>query len=396
MNISTPAASASPTVPPGLKGVIVADTAVGSVRGEEGFYHYRQYSAPELAATCTLEDVWHLVLFGGLPTDDERRRLRAAIDAGRHLDPAMLPRLAMIAQASPTLTGALRTALSLQVAAWDLPPLMDIGHDVRRADVIRIAAVVPTLIATLARLRAGEPIVDPNVELGLAADYLAMVTGHAPGAAEARALEQYLILGIDHGFNASTFTGRVIASTGSDLGSAMVGALGSLLGPRHGGAPSRALDTLEAIDPVANTAAWVDQTIDAGDRIMGFGHPVYRTTDPRSTMLRGIAEALGGDRVAHAIAVEDAITRRLAERKPDQTLLANVEWYAAIVMDRCGLHRDLFTPTFAAGRVIGWGAHMLEQANDPRIIRPNSRYVGPAAPMPVPHASLPWGATHRA
>ena len=184
----------------------------------------------------------------------------------------------------------------------------------------------------------------------------------------------------------ATFTARVVTSTGSDLGSAVVAALGALLGPLHGGAPSRSLDTLDAIGDPANAADWVRATVVAGGRVMGFGHAVYRTEDPRCVLLREIAEGLGGELVAQAVAVEAEVERTLAELKPGRRLKANVEWYAAVVMAGCGLDRSLFTPTFAASRVIGWCAHALEQATDGRLIRPSSRYVGPPAPQPVPPA----------
>ncbi len=189
---------------------------------------------------------------------------------------------------------------------------------------------------------------------------------------------------IDHGFNASTFTARVIASTGADLGSAVVGALGSLSGPLHGGAPSRALDTLDAIGTPDRIDEWVTDAVLSGDRIMGFGHPVYRTEDPRSRMLRAIALGFGGERVAFATAVESRVLALLAELKPGRQLHTNVEFYAGVVMELCGIPRDMFTPTFAAARVVGWTAHILEQAADGKIIRPSSRYVGRPAPAPLP------------
>jgi citrate synthase len=211
-----------------------------------------------------------------------------------------------------------------------------------------------------------------------------MVEGTQPDADRARAIEQYLILGIDHGFNASTFVARAVTSTGADLGAVVVAALGSLSGPLHGGAPSRALDTLDEIGSPDRAEEWVRTAVARGDRIMGFGHPVYRTADPRSVMLRSIAEGLGGELVEFAKQVETAVEDTLAELKPGRELHTNVEWYAAVVMDRCGLPRDLFTPTFAASRVVGWCAHALEQHADNRIIRPSSRYIGPPPPQPVP------------
>jgi citrate synthase len=189
---------------------------------------------------------------------------------------------------------------------------------------------------------------------------------------------------MDHGFNASTFTARVIASTGADVAAAVVGALGALSGPLHGGAPSRALEALDAIGTPERAEAWIRAAIGRGERIMGFGHAVYRTDDPRSLLLRQVAHELGGPRVELAMAVERLIVDTLAELKPGRHLYPNVELYAGVVMERCGLPPELFTPTFAVSRVVGWTAHVLEQAADRQIIRPSARYVGPPPPQPVP------------
>ena len=198
------------------------------------------------------------------------------------------------------------------------------------------------------------------------------------------ALSAYLAAAIDHGFNASTFTARVIASTGADAASCLVGALGALSGPLHGGAPSRALDTLDAIGSPEHTDEWIRARLAAGERIMGFGHPVYRTEDPRSALLKDVAKSFGGPRVDFAVRVEERIPVLLEELKPGRELHTNLEWYAAIVMELCGIDRDLFTPTFAAARVLGWTANVLEQSLDSKIIRPSARYVGPPAPVAVP------------
>jgi citrate synthase len=210
------------------------------------------------------------------------------------------------------------------------------------------------------------------------------VTGSEPSPEAARAVEQYMISTVDHGFNASTFTARVIASTGADLFSCIGGALGALSGPLHGGAPSRALDLLDAIGRAERADAYLRDRVLAGERIMGFGHPVYRTEDPRSRLLKAIAQRLGGDLVDLAVAVEQRVVDVLAELKPGRELYANVEYYAGVVMHLCGLPREMFTPTFAASRVVGWCANVLEQAADSKIIRPAARYVGPPPPQPVP------------
>ena len=370
--------------PRGLKGVVVADTALGDVRGLEGFYHYRQYSAPDLAATRTIEDVWHLLFEGDLPTLAVRDAYAARIAALRPLPADLLTLLPAIASSARVPLAGLRTALSQLAAIEDMPPTYDADPATIRANAMRLCAATPVLIAALHRVARGEQPVAPRDDLAYAANYLYMIDGVVPDPRRARAIEQYLMLTIDHGFNASTFTARVVTSTGADVGSAVVAALGALSGPLHGGAPSRALDTLDAIGTPDNTEAWVRNAVANGERIMGFGHAVYRTADPRSVMLRGIAEDLGGPLVEFAVQVEATVERVLAELKPGRELHTNVEFYAGVVMEQAGLPRSLFTPTFAASRVIGWGAQILEQSVDTAIIRPSARYVGPEAPQPVP------------
>jgi citrate synthase len=243
---------------------------------------------------------------------------------------------------------------------------------------------MPALAAGLYRAGLGLDVLEPDPTLGWAADYLRMTTGEAPDAARARAVEQYLIATIDHGFNASTFTARVIASTGADVGACMVGALGSLSGPLHGGAPSRALDTLDAIGSPDHIDEYIRPRIEAGEKIMGFGHAVYRTYDPRSELMHRTAQSLGGEMVEFAEVVEARIVELLAEMKPGRELYANVEFYAGVVMELAGLPRSMFTPTFATSRAIGWAAHIVEQVEDAKIIRPSARYVGEPAPAPLP------------
>ena len=245
---------------------------------------------------------------------------------------------------------------------------------------------MPTLICALWRHRQGLEPVAPRDDLAYAANYLYMMLGTVPTPEHARAVEQYLISTVDHGFNASTFTARVITSTGADLAAAVVGAIGALSGPLHGGAPSRALQMLDEIGTVENAEPWIRAAVERGDRLMGFGHRVYKTDDPRSVMLRSIAERLGGPKLEFAEAVEQLAVDILAELKPGRKLYTNVEFYAGIVMDACGVPREMFTPTFASSRVIGWAAHILEQAADNRLIRPSAHYAGPPPPQPVPPA----------
>ncbi|MER5513210.1 citrate synthase/methylcitrate synthase [Streptomyces sp. NPDC002763] len=372
-------ASALVEVPRGLAGVVVTDTEVGDVRGIEGFYHYRQYSAVELARTRGFEDVWHLLVHGELPDAERAAAFAAETAALRRLPDgvrAALPAVAAANGGSGPLAG-MRTALSLLGAAQGFRPVYDIDADQRRADTVAACAAVPTLLTALYRLGQGLDPVEPRADLSYAANYLYMLTGSEPDPRQAHAVEQYLISTIDHGFNASTFTARVIASTGADVAACLVGAVGALSGPLHGGAPSRALDTLDAIGTPDRIDPWIRERVLAGDRVMGFGHAIYRTEDPRSRMLREIAQDFGGPRVEFAVEVERHVERILAELKPGRELHTNVEFYAGVVMELCGLPREMFTPTFAAARAVGWSANILEQAADSKIIRPVARYVGP-------------------
>ncbi|MFI7406981.1 citrate synthase/methylcitrate synthase [Streptomyces sp. NPDC049541] len=381
-------AAATVDVPRGLAGVVVTDTEIGDVRGFEGFYHYRQYSAVELAQTRGFEDVWYLLVHGELPDEAQRAAFISETAALRRLPDevrAALPAIAAASGRSGPLAG-MRTALSLLGAAKGFRPVYDVDAAARRQDTLVAASAVPTLLTALYRLGRGLEPVEPREDLSCAANYLYMLTGSVPEPKRARAVEQYLISTIDHGFNASTFTARVIASTGADVAACLVGAVGALSGPLHGGAPSRALDTLDAIGTPDRIDPWIRERVLAGDRIMGFGHPVYRTEDPRSRMLREVAQSFGGPRVEFAVEVERHVESILAELKPGRELHTNVEFYAGVVMELCGLPREMFTPTFAAARVVGWSANILEQAEDSKIIRPVARYVGPGAPVAVPRA----------
>jgi citrate synthase len=371
-------------VPRGLKGVIVTDTTVGDVRGHEGFYHYRQYSAVDLAEQRSLEDVWFLLFDKRLPNAAERERFAAEIRPLRTIPAEVFAVLPAIARAGGGPLDGFRTALSLFAANRGMRPVIDISPAQRRQDALALCAVTPTLLTALHRLEHGLEPVAPDPDLGYAPDYLQMLTGTTPDPQLARAVEQYLVSTVDHGFNASTFTARVIASTGADVGAAVVGAIGALSGPLHGGAPSRALDLLDEIGTADRVDEVIHRHIDAGEVIMGFGHPVYRGDDPRSLMLRDVARRLGGDQVELAQVVEARVIELLDELKPERKLRTNVELYAGVVMERCGVPRSMFTPTFASSRVIGWTANILEQAADNKIIRPSAHYVGPPPPQPLP------------
>ncbi len=380
-----PATETSGDVPAGLEGVVVAETTIGDVRGQEGFFHYRQYSAVDLAGARSLEDVWHLLFRGELPDaaasaafGDEVRRRRTMPPGLSTLLPALSLRGAPL--------DVLRTAVSVLGAELGWRPTHDIGADELYDQAVGMCAVVPTILAAAHRLRTGNEPVEPRDDLGFAANYLYMLTGEEPSALHARAIEQYMILTFDHGFNASTFTARVVTSTGADLGAAIVAAIGALSGPLHGGAPSRALDMLDAIGTPERADAYIRAAVEDGERIMGFGHRVYKTDDPRSLLLRSVTERLGGPLVEFSQSVERTTVDILAELKPGRQLYTNVEFYAGVVMHTCGIPREMFTPTFATGRTIGWSTHVMEQASHNRLIRPAARYVGPPPPQPVPPA----------
>lgn len=382
-SVETPAAD----IPRGLKGVAVAETTIGDVRGDEGFFHYREHNAIDLAWTRSFEDVWHLIHHGRLPSEEERGRFVAETAALRGIDERVVAALPTIAREAGVTLAGLRLAYSLLAAAERFAPTLDISHEVLETQAMRTASVFPTLVAALWRLSNGEQPIAPDPGLGHAENYLSMLTGEGPDPRRVGALERYLILTIDHGFNASTFAARVVASTRADLGSSIAAALGALSGPLHGGSPSRALDLLDEIGTIDRAESVIREHLARGERLMGFGHAVYRTEDPRSRMLRDVAEALGGPRIELAIEVERVALRLLREMR-GRELYANVEFYASVVLEAAGLPRELFTPTFAISRLIGWTAHVLEQTRDNRIIRPSARYVGPAPssqPRPVHH-----------
>lgn len=371
--------------PPGLKNVIVADTSIGEVRGAEGFFHYRPYDATELATQRTFEECWHLLFDGRLPTADELSRFRAEIAGQRQIpEPvaAVLPQIASVGSDRQTLQ-RLRTALSQLGSAEAFAPVWGADPARVRADALRLAAVTPAIQAALYRLRNGEEPIAPEPGLSAGANWLHMITGQIPTAEHERAINTYLGLTIEHGFNASTFTARVVASSGSDVASAVCAAIGTFVGPLHGGAPDRALDALDEIGSPDRVREWARAKITTGARIMGFGHGVYTTEDPRARTLREVARDLGGPLADFAIATETEIVAALAELKPGRNLYANVEFYAGVVMEQCGVPRALFTPTFACARVVGWGAHIIEQSQETKIFRPLARYVGLPAPQPL-------------
>jgi citrate synthase len=243
-----------------------------------------------------------------------------------------------------------------------------------------LTAFSPSALAAFARLRQGLEPIEPDPSLDLVPGFLYQLNGTPPDAGTARALDAYFVVGAEHGLNASTFAARVITSTRSDIASAVAGAIGALKGPLHGGAPSEVVEQINTVGSPERAEAWVRETIARDERLMGFGHRVYRAYDPRAKALRQVAESMDHkpDWLALAIAVEDVALRVLAELHPDRALKTNVEFYAAPVLQGVGLTPDLFPATFALARHAGWTAHVLEQAASNRIIRPDANYTGPA------------------
>jgi len=345
---------------PGLEGVVVADTRISDVDGERGALVIAGADVEQLARTTPYEGAVARVLAAG--GADGAAITPAAIGAARGAAWELVPRLGD-ALDHPDAMDALRTALG---------HLRATGDDAR--DAIAAIGAAPVVVAAWSRRRARAEAIAPDPGLGHAADYLRMTTGAAPAPGAVRALDAYLVTVIDHAMSASTLTARVIASTASDLISAVVGAVGALKGPLHGGAPGPVLDMLDAVG--ADPEAWLIRELAAGRRIMGMGHRVYRVRDPRAAVLEEAVLPLASPRLELARAVERAAAKILRERKPDRPLAANVEFYTAVLLDAVGLPREQFSATFAVGRIAGWSAHVIEQRRTGRLIRPASNYIG--------------------
>jgi len=369
----SPAAAAAAPAPtatddrpysPGLEGVIAGETALSKVDGARGRLTYRGYRIGDLVEHGTYPAVANL-----LWTDAWDPAARLA--TGPISDAVLTTLRSLPRDAKPM--DALRTAVS----AWGATQKLSWPPTVEQARAL--TAFSPSALAAFARIREGKEPIEPDPSLDLAEGFLYQLTGERPEPATARALDAYFIVGAEHGFNASTFTARVITSTMSDMASAVAGAIGTMKGPLHGGAPSEVVDQLAKMGSVEHAEKWLRDALDRHERLMGFGHRVYRAYDPRAAALRKVAEGMEHkpDWLQLAIQVEDMALRLLAERYPDRPLKTNVEFYAAPVLQGVGLTPDLFPATFSLARHAGWTAHVLEQSADNRLIRPDVRYVGP-------------------
>ncbi|HEX3553958.1 MAG TPA: citrate synthase/methylcitrate synthase [Thermoanaerobaculia bacterium] len=357
----------------GLEGVVAATTRLSSVDGEAGELLIAGFPVEELAPRATFEETTWLLWHDSLPTAEELDAFRRRLAGRRVLPTATLDLLRAAARRRVTPMDALRMAagtLSLSEGAGD-----------PREDAVILVAAFPMIVAAYWRLLRGAEPLAPREDLGHAASFLYSLTGEEPAAERARGLETYLNTVSDHGLNASTFTARVIVSTQSDLISGVTGAVGALKGPLHGGAPGPALDMVFEIGSPERAEPVLREKLARGERLMGFGHRVYRVRDPRADVLAAAAERFyrnGGDEGLYELArsVEATALRLLRESKPDRRLDTNVEFYTALLLHGLGLPTALFTPLFAVGRVAGWTAHALEQLATGRLIRPQSEYVG--------------------
>jgi citrate synthase len=353
----------------GLEDVVAAETRLSGVDGEAGELIIAGFPVEELAGLASFEEVVYLLWNGELPDGERLASFRSELAGRREVPRATLNLLRSVAAEKVPVMDALRMAAGT----------VRTGADDKEA--LALVSCLPTIVAAYWRMQGGEEPVAPNPELGHAANYLYMLTGEVPGAEFARALDTYLGTVSDHGMNASTFVARVIVSTRSDFVSAVTGAIGALKGPLHGGAPGPVLDVVFEIGEASRAEAFLREKLGRGERLMGFGHRIYRVRDPRADVLASAAERLyttDGDKGLYALAldVERTALRLLAEHKPGRNLQTNVEFYTALLLHGLGLPTELFTPTFAVGRVAGWTAHSSEQRALDRLIRPQSEYVG--------------------
>jgi citrate synthase len=352
-----------------LEDVVAAETRLSGVDGEAGELTLAGFPVEELAGRASFEEIVYLLWHDVLPDSWRLADFREELAGRRELPPATLDLLRAVAAEKVPAMDALRMAAGIVS-----PGTVD-------EEALALVARLPTIVAAYSRMLEGEEPVDPDPELGHAANYLYMLTGEEPGAEFTRALDTYLTTVSDHSMNASTFAARVIVATRSDFVSAVVGAIGALKGPLHGGAPGPALDVVFEIGDASRAEAYLREKLGRGERLMGFGHRIYRVRDPRADVLAAAAERLyttDGDREFYELAldVEQTALTLLAEHKPGRNLQTNVEFYTALLLHGLGLPTQLFTPTFAAGRVAGWTAHCTEQRALDRLIRPQSVYVG--------------------
>jgi citrate synthase len=363
---------------PGLEGIVAAQTSISMVDGANGRLVYRGYVIADLAEDMSFEEVAFLMWNGRLPTRAELDALTQELAANRSLTQAATIALDALPKDTDPMD-VLRSVVSVQ----------GVEHKLEKPSIplaIHATASFPTILANFHRRQLGLEPVKSRADLGHASNYLYMLDGKEASPERVRALNTYLVLLADHGMNASTFVARVIASTDSDLASCLVGAIGALKGPAHGGAPSAVMDQLEQIGTAENAERWMREARKQKIRFMGFGHRIYRTYDPRATILKALCARINPKFYELASKVEETALMILHEEHPERPQATNVEFYSAGVLQAIGLPKEYFPPTFAVSRAAGWTAHVLEQSTNNRLIRPQSEYVGPEPRKPIPLA----------
>jgi citrate synthase len=357
------------TVKPGLADVVAFDTEIAEPDRAGGSLRYRGVNTEKLVGRVSFGDVWGLLVDGtfenGIPA----------------AEPFPLP------VHSGSVRVDVQAAAAMMAPYWGLRDLIDIDDDQAREELARTSVMMLSFVAQAARGMRLPAVPQRRVDEGRSVTERFMIRWHGePDPRQVEAIDRYWICAAEHGMNASTFTARVVASTGADVAACLSAAVGALSGPLHGGAPARALGMVEAVEKGEDPRAYVKKVLDSGRRLMGFGHAIYRAEDPRARILRAAAKELGAPRYAVALALEKAALAELRERKPDRVLETNVEFWAAIVLDFAQVPADMFTAMFACARTAGWSAHILEQKRLHKIIRPSADYVGPTdrEPSDVP------------
>jgi len=372
----------------GLEGVLVAESSLSDIDGDAGQLIYRGYDIEDLATQTSYEEVLHLLWNGELPTADQLAAFADAMAEERAVEQRVTETLATLAAAGESPMAALRTGVSM-LSAGD--PETDAAFDdveASRREGQRIVAKIPTLLAAYDRLRRDEEPIEPRTDLSHAGNFLYMLTGEEPTDVAEETFDMALILHADHGLNASTFTAMVIASTQADLYSAVTGGIGALSGPLHGGANQDVMEVLQEIDRSGKEPlTWVQDRIEAGGRIPGWGHRVYNVEDPRAKILRAkladLTEETGESKwLDYTTTIEEYLTEEM--ELPSKGIAPNVDFYSGSVYHELGIPIDMYTPIFAMSRSGGWLAHVLEYWEDNRLIRPRGRYVGPDVREIVP------------
>jgi citrate synthase len=362
----------------GLQGVVAAETRISLVDGARGILSYGGYAIEDLAANATFEEVCHLLWYGELPTRQQLDDLRRRLADGLAVDAGVIDVVRRIAKGSHPMA-SLRTAVSA-LSAFDTDA-EDMSVEAADRKAVRLTAQSITLTAAIERIRNGQDPIGPRPQLGLAANLLWMLRGEEPDALEERIIDASLILHAEHGMNASTFAARVTGGTMADMHSAVTSAIGALKGPLHGGANERVMEMLLEIDRPENAGDYVRNVLEQGGRVMGFGHRVYRTLDPRAPILKGLAEDLSrraGE--ARWLQISEQVQQTMREEmdRRGKQVYPNVDFFSASVYYTLGIPTDLFTNLFACARMSGWTAHIIEQLQDNRLIRPESTYIGPS------------------